>query len=66
MDKSYFNCWANKRSYALMKNYNYKTELYKSTRHKTNANYENLVCDKVEKRVTKNLLCDSCLTIELD
>ena len=27
-------------------------------RHKTNANYENLVTDKVEKRVTKHLLCD--------
>ena len=25
-----------------------------------NANYENLVSDKVEKRVAKNLLCDSC------
>ena len=24
-------------------------------RHKTNANYENLVYDKVEKRVAKNL-----------
>ena len=32
---------------------------------KQNANYENLVYDKVEKRVTKNLLYDSCLTLEL-
>ena len=31
-----------------------------SARHKTNANYGNLVSDKVEKRVTKNLLCNSC------
>ena len=29
-------------------------------RRKTNANYGNLVYDKVEKRVTKNLLWDSC------
>ena len=36
-----------------------------TARHKTNANYENLVFDKVEKRMTKNLLCDSCLTLEL-
>ena len=28
-------------------------------RHKTNANYGNLVYDKVEKIVAKNLLCDS-------
>ena len=33
--------------------------------HKTNDNYGNLMYDKVEKRVTKNLLCDSCLTLEL-
>ena len=31
-----------------------------AARRKINANYENLVYDKVEKRVTKNLLCDSC------
>ena len=31
-----------------------------SERHKTNANYENLVSDMVGKRVTKNLLCDLC------
>ena len=31
---------------------------------KTNANYENLVYDKVEKRVTKNLFYDARLTIE--
>ena len=30
-----------------------------SARHKTNANYGNLVSDKVKKRVAKNLLCDS-------
>ena len=36
-----------------------------SARHKTNANYENLVYDKVEKRVAKILLFDSCLTLEL-
>ena len=30
-----------------------------TTRHKTNANYGNLVSDTVEKRVAKNLLCDS-------
>ena len=27
---------------------------------KQNANYENLMSDTVEKRVAKNLLCDSC------
>ena len=31
-----------------------------SARHKNNANYENLMSDKVEKRLTNNLLCDSC------
>ena len=36
-----------------------------SARHKTNANYGNLVYDEVDKRVTNNLLCDSCLTLEL-
>ena len=36
----------------------YKTR--KTARQKTNTNYENLVSDTVEKRVTKNLLCDSC------
>ena len=30
-----------------------------TARHKTNANHENLMYDKVEKRVIKNLLCDS-------
>ena len=30
-----------------------------AARHKTNANYENLVSDKVEKRMTKNLFHDS-------
>ena len=30
-----------------------------TARHKTNANYGNLVYDKVEKRVANNLLCDS-------
>ena len=33
---------------------------YYSDELKTNANYGNLVSDKVEKRVAKNLLCDSC------
>ena len=32
-------------------------------RRKTNANYGNLVFDKVEKRVAKNLFYDSCFTI---
>ena len=36
-----------------------------TARHKTNANYGNLVYDEVEKRVATNLLCDSCLTLEL-
>ena len=36
-----------------------------SARHKTNANYGNLVYDKADKRVVKNLLYDSCLTHEL-
>ena len=42
-------------------------DLKMSARHKTNANYENLVYDYdyAEKRVTKNLSCDSCLTLEL-
>ena len=31
-----------------------------SARHKTNANYGNLVFDTVEKRLAKNLICDSC------
>ena len=31
-----------------------------SARHETNANYGNLMSDKVEKRVAKDLLCDSC------
>ena len=35
--------------------------LYTQTaRHKTNANYEKLVSDTVEKRVAKNLLCNLC------
>ena len=39
---------------------------YSSARHKTNANYYgNLVSDKIEKRVVKNLLCDSCLTLDV-
>ena len=38
---------------------------YHTARHKTNANYENLVSDKVEKRVTKNLFYDWYLTFEL-
>ena len=32
-----------------------------TARYKTNANYENLVYDKENKRVEKNLLCDLCL-----
>ena len=36
-----------------------------TARHKTNANYENLVSNKVEKRMAKNLFYDSWLTIEL-
>ena len=39
--------------------------MIQSARHKTNANYENLVYDKVEKRVAKNFLCYSRLTIVL-
>ena len=31
---------------------------YNTARHKTNANYENLVSDTVEKRMAKNMLCD--------
>ena len=34
-----------------------------AARHKTNANYENLVSDEVEKRGAKNLFYDSCLSI---
>ena len=34
-------------------------------RHKTNANYGNLMSDELEKRVAKNLFYDSCLTLEL-
>ena len=29
------------------------THCFQAARHKTNANYENLVSDKVEKRMTK-------------
>ena len=36
-----------------------------AARHKTNANYENLLSDKVEKKMTNNLFHDTCLTIEL-
>ena len=35
------------------------------SKHKTNANYESLLSDKVEKRVVMNLFYDSCFTIEL-
>ena len=38
--------------------------LLRSARHKSNANYENLVYDYADKRVANNLLCDSCLTLE--
>ena len=31
-----------------------------AARHKTNTNYENLMSDKVETRVAKNLLFDWC------
>ena len=34
------------------------------SKHKTNANYESLLSDKVEKRVVMNLFYDSCFTIE--
>ena len=33
---------------------------YNASKHKTNANYGNFMSNKVEKRVAKNLLCDSC------
>ena len=36
-----------------------------TARQKSNANYENLVYGKAEKIVAKNLLYDSCLTLEL-
>ena len=29
-------------------------------RHKTNVSYGNLMSDKVEKRLTKNLISESC------
>ena len=35
------------------------TQKYYSARRKTNANYGNFMSDKVEKRVAKNLLCNS-------
>ena len=31
-----------------------------SARHKSNANFGNLVYDYADKRAAKNLLCDSC------
>ena len=36
-----------------------KIEYEKTARRKTNANYGNLVSDKVKKRMTKNLFYDS-------
>ena len=42
----------------------FKKNLFKD-HCKSNANYGNLVYDEAEKRVAKNLLCDSCLTLEL-
>ena len=36
-----------------------------SARHKSNANFGNLLYDLADKRAAKNLLYDLCLTLEL-